>query len=62
MNSDRFNEVYSQFITTVVKKFKLGEKELNKKVISNLENDNNHYVDLFIKNFYHTLMKFQHVI
>ena len=51
MNSDRFNEVYSQFITTVVKKFKLGEKELNKKVISNLENDNNHYVDLFIKNF-----------
>lgn len=50
MNSDRFNEVYKQFISNINKKFKLGEKELLKEVEKNLDENSNYYIDLFIKN------------
>ena len=50
MNVERFNEVYNQFITTLTKKFKFGEKEMSKKMSVAIENDPKHYVDMFIKN------------
>ena len=50
MNVERFNEVYNQFITTLTKKFKFGEKEMLKKMSVAIENDQKHYVDMFIKN------------
>ena len=37
MNSDRFNEVYKQFISNITKRFKLGEKELAKTVNDNID-------------------------
>lgn len=50
MNISRFNEVYKQFINNIVKKFKLGEKELKYKIEKNLENNDKYYINLYIKN------------
>jgi hypothetical protein len=50
MNSDRFNEVYKQFISNITKRFKLGEKELAKTVNDNIDENANYYIDFFIKN------------
>ena len=50
MNTDRFNEVYKQFISNIIKRFKLGEKELIQCIDKNISLNNNYYVDFFIKN------------
>ena len=50
MNTDRFNEVYKQFISNIIKRFKLGEKELIQCIDKNISSNNNYYVDFFIKN------------
>ena len=49
MNTDRFNEVYKQFISNIIKRFKLGEKELMKSIDKNIEENNTYYLDFFIK-------------
>jgi hypothetical protein len=50
MNTDRFNEVYKQFISNIIKRFKLGEKELIQCIDKNISSNNTYYVDFFIKN------------
>lgn len=48
MNTERFNEVYKQFINSLTKRFDIDTK--NDLLESNIKNNINHYIDLFVIN------------
>lgn len=52
MDIQRFNEVYLQFITNLVQKHKLGQLNLLDNYESNIENNINHYVDIYLTNIF----------
>lgn len=52
MDSQRFNEVYHQFISNLVHKYKLGQLNLLDKFESNIESNGNHYIDIYLTNIF----------
>jgi len=52
MDVQRFNEVYHQFISNLVQKYKLGQLNLLSNYESNVEGNENHYLDTYLTNVF----------
>ena len=52
MDVQRFNEVYHQFITNLVQKYKLGQLNLLNNYDSLIETNVNHYLDTYLTNIF----------
>jgi len=52
MDVQRFNEVYHQFISNLVQKYKLGQLNLLGNYESNVESNENYYLDIYLTNIF----------
>lgn len=52
MDIQRFNEVYHQFITNLIQKYKLGQLNLLTNYDSNIKSNSNYYLDSYLTNLF----------